>query len=124
MDGIFDNAKAAWAWLPQLIGAIGGVFGAIFYAVQLYESRTFQHWKNNFLLKHRARKLARLQARAVVTAAQIAALEKIRLARREARELVEEASCLAAKTYNVETTKIESAAIKDKLCNADKPPTK
>lgn len=118
-DNFVEGLKTAWAWLPQLTGAIGGVLGAAYYVIQLYESRTFQHWKNNWLMKRRARKLARLRARLIVTTAQIKAIEKIRVARREARELVAEASSTAKQVLAEQTTDVEVRDVVDKIMHGD-----
>ncbi|MGH7175146.1 MAG: hypothetical protein ACREGR_02180 [Minisyncoccia bacterium] len=90
--GIWHVIKTFWAWLPTITGSIGGFIGMIAATIQLYESRTFQHWKNNWLMKHRAHKLARLQKKAKITSAKIEALEKIRHARMEARVIVAQAT--------------------------------
>ena len=107
MDDFISGIKLAWTWLPSVIGAIGGFFAGVFYVVQLYESRTFQHWKNNFLAKYRAKKLAKLKAREKIVLAQIKALEKIRHARVEAREIVAEATADAAKLLASENSKAD-----------------
>src|SRR5574337_147431 len=102
MDGFAATLKSIWSALPTVLGMVAAFFGTVLSVVRLYESRTFQHWKNNWLLKHRARVLARLQKRAKITAARIQALQNIRIARTEAREIVEkahaEAACITEKT--------------------------
>lgn len=89
----------------------------VYNVVQLYESRTFQHWKANYLMKRRAKKLAKLRAREKIVVAQIAALEKIRTARKEARDMVAEASAEAAKMVAEEST---NASVK-KIIEESKP---
>lgn len=110
IDDALNTAKNAWAWLPTVIGAVGGFLGGLFYVVQLYESRTFQHWKNNFLMKRRAKKLLRLEARKKILIAQIEALKKIKAARSEARELVREATAEASKLMVNETAAIDAGS--------------
>lgn len=96
MDTVAAYAKAVWQVLPTIMGVLAGFFTAVLSIVQLYESRTFQHWKNNWLMKHRARLLARLQRRAAMTAARIQALQRIRVGRQEAKDIVNEATAVAA----------------------------
>jgi hypothetical protein len=105
--------------------ATGGIVGSIFsifpfiaafvafiwYLIQIYESRTFQHWRANFLMRRRAKKLARLHAKEKIVAAQIAALEKVRQARAEARDIVADAATEAANLINTETTRANAASI-------------
>lgn len=97
-----------WAFhamsVTAMLGAIVGLFPAlaalaacIWYGVQIYESRTVQHAVNNWLQKRRAIKVFRLRAKATVLAAEIEALEKVRAAKREARELVETVAATTAK---------------------------
>lgn len=64
--------------------AIASVLSIIWFGIQIYESRTFTHWKNNWIMKHKAKKIARLKAKEKVLAAQILAIETVRAAKVEA----------------------------------------
>ena len=74
--------------LMGYLPAIASILSIIWFGIQIYESRTFVHWKNNWLMKRKAKKIARLKAREKILAAQILAIETVRAARVEAREKV------------------------------------
>jgi hypothetical protein len=87
-----------------ILGTIFGFFpyfaallAAVWYLIQIYESRTFQHWFRNRLMKHRAKRLAQLRAKEKIVVARIVALEKVRSASVEAREIIAVAKSDAAK---------------------------
>lgn len=84
------------AWIPPSAALIGSLLGILWFVICITESRTYQHWRNNLRMKHRARKLARLKAQEKIVIAEILALEALRAARVEARELVEGAKADAA----------------------------
>ena len=84
-------------YLPVIGGLIVTLLGAVFYSIQIYESRTFQHWRTNHIMKSKARRLAKLRAKEKVLVAKIEAVEKIKAARSEARMLVDSATADAAK---------------------------
>lgn len=71
-------------WLP----AIASVLSILWFCIQIYESRTFIHAKNNWLMRRKAKKIAKLKAREKILAAQIQAIETVRSAKVEAREKV------------------------------------
>lgn len=77
-----------FAALSGIAPPIAALLSAVWFAVQIYESRTFQHWKRNRQMKSRAKKLAKLRAREKVTLAEIEAIERLRHARSEALEIV------------------------------------
>lgn len=87
---------ALFASFANIVPAIMSIPAAVWFLFQIYESRTFQHWKNNRRSKRQAKRLAKLRAKEKVTLAQIEALERLRHARSEARDLVEEAKSQAA----------------------------
>lgn len=105
-----DDYSTLTAWIGHslssaaIVGTLVGWFPVvaalaafIWYIIQIYESRTFQHWYANMQMKRRARKLARLQAKERIVLAKIEAIEKVRVASVEARELVATAKVDAAK---------------------------
>lgn len=95
--------------LPPIIGLIAAIAGAIYYCICVWESRTVQHAVNNWLMRTRARKVLRLKAKAKLVSAQLVALETVRVAKREARELVEEARVeAAADVADAEVSMIEN----------------
>jgi hypothetical protein len=112
-----DDYSALTAWVGHslsttaILGSLAGLFppiaavaAVIWYTIQVYESRTFQHWYRNRQMVHRARKLAKLRAKEKIVLAKIEAIEKVRASRVEARELVESARADAAKILTQEQT--------------------
>jgi hypothetical protein len=82
-----------FGWFPPVAAAAA----FIWYSIQIYESKTFQHWHRNRMMMRRARKLAKLRAREKMVIAEIEAIEKVRSARVEAREIVATAQAEGAK---------------------------
>jgi len=110
-----DDYSALTAWVGHslsgtaILGSLVGLFppvaaaaAFVWYVIQVYESRTFQHWFRNRQMVHRAKKLARLRAKEKIVLAKIEAIEKVRIANREARDLVETAKSDAAKLLTKE----------------------
>ena len=106
MEG-FD-ALTAWTGHVLSGAAIAGTLIGLFppvaafaafvwYTIQIYESRTFQHWYRNLQLKNRARHLSKLRAQEKIVLAKIDAIEKVRVAYAEARETLATARVDAAK---------------------------
>lgn len=94
------DAISAGAIVGVFLGylpAIAAVAGFLWYCIQIWESRTIQHWWRNRQMKRRAKKIARLRAREKVIIAELDALNVVRAARVEAREKVETAKVEAAK---------------------------
>lgn len=89
-------------YLPVAVAFIA----LIWYIIQIWESRTVQHWWRNRQLIRKAKKITRLRAREKVIVAQLEALESIRQARVEARDKVEMAKVEAAKLQVHEETEI------------------
>ena len=99
LDSWTGHALSIGALLAVFAGvlpAMAAIASFLWFAIQIYESRTVQHWKNNRRMRNHAKKLARLRAKEKVTLAEIAALERIRHAGAEARDLVGEARAEAA----------------------------
>lgn len=96
--------------LLQMLPALAALVGLIFYTIQIWESRTVQHWHQNRKMVRKARKISRLKAKEKVIVAQLEALETLRQARVTARDKVEIAKVEAAKLVAQETT---AAAAKD-----------
>ena len=71
--------------------------GLVWYSIQIWESRTIQHWAQNRKMVLKAKRIARLKAKEKVIVAQLDALESIRQARVTARDRVETAKVEAAK---------------------------
>lgn len=84
------------AVLAGVAPPIAALASALWFSLQIYESRTFQHWKRNRQFKSRARRLAKLRAKEKITLAEIAALEKLRHAKLEASDIVAGAKAEAA----------------------------
>ena len=76
-------------WLPY---AAIAALPSLYYAVMLWETRTFVHFRNNWRQKHIARKYVKLKQREKVTLAKLEAIELLRSARVEAREKVAHAA--------------------------------
>ena len=87
---------ALFAALGGFIPPVAALASAIWFAVQIYESRTYQHWRRNRMMRAAAKKLAKLKAKQKITLAEIAAIERIRHARAEANDLMAEAKAEAA----------------------------
>lgn len=88
------------AIIGALIGVLPAVAAAgafIWYLIQIYESRTCQHWLANRRMIQRARKLAKLRAQEKMVLAQIEALATVKTAERAARAKVADAAVEAAK---------------------------
>jgi hypothetical protein len=71
-------------WLPQIAALVTVAWGLL----QIYESKTFQTFKFNFIARHREKRLAKLLAKEKVVLAQIAALELARHAKVVASDIV------------------------------------
>jgi len=87
-------------WLPT----IAAVLSIIWFCIQISESHTFVHWKNNWLMRRKAAKIARLRAKEKILSAQIAAIETVRSAKVEAREKVATAKAEATLDVIHDTT--------------------
>ena len=91
-------------WLPYIAAAIA----ILWYVIQIWESRTVQHWHENRRMVRKAKRVARLKAKEKVIVAQLEALETLRQARVDARDKVEVARVEAAKLSIAEQTVAES----------------
>ncbi len=105
MDKVMDNFGPTLNWVSTaavvttimgILPPMAAALSVVWFLICIHESRPFQHWKMNWIMKHRAKKLARLRAKEKVVVAQIKAIETIRAARVEARELVQTAKSQAA----------------------------
>lgn len=105
---MFENLWAKWSFAALSTGAIIGTilgwlpyiaaFAAfVWYVIQIWESRTIQHWWANRQMLRRARKIAQLKAHEKIIAAQLLALQTVRAARKEAKEIVTEAAVEATR---------------------------
>lgn len=83
------------AVIAGIIPPIVGLLAIVFYSITIYESRTIQHWLRNHQMKVKAKKLMKLRSKAKVVAAEIEALELVRVARVAAREKVAAAEATA-----------------------------
>jgi hypothetical protein len=88
---------------------IAAFFGLVWYLIQIWESRTVQHWWRNRVEVKRAKKLVKLRAREKVLVAKIEALALTRAARVEARDKVERARVEAAALQVHEETRAAEA---------------
>lgn len=80
-----------------ILPGIAALLAAIWYIVQIYESKTVQAWLDRRRIASRARKLAKLEAKKTVILAEIDAVEKVRIARAYGVEKVEAAKTDAAR---------------------------
>jgi hypothetical protein len=97
------------------LGVVSGMAGLIWFCLQIWENRTFQHWIMNRRMVSRARKVARLKAREKILVAKIEALQMQRQARADARALLENAATdakakLADAASEAEKLKVSSEA--------------
>lgn len=90
-------------YLPIIAAAVA----LIWYCIQIWESRTVQHWWTNRQMIKKAKRIARLKAKEKVIAAQLEALESIRQAKADARDKVAIATVEAAKLQLKEETEVE-----------------
>lgn len=94
-------------WLPYI-----AAFAAfVWYIIQIWESRTIQHWHNNRKMARRARKVAKLRAREKVISAQLAALQTVQAAKQVAKDMVNVATMEAAVLSAQEETDIMAKKI-------------
>ena len=87
---------------------VAAVAGLIWYLIQIWESRTIQHWWRNRQMVRKAKRIAKLKAKEKVIVAQLEALESIRQARVDARDKIETARLAAAKLLLNEETEISA----------------
>lgn len=90
------SAGAIIGTLLGLLPAAAALGAFCWYMIQIYESRTFQHWINNRKIIWRARRLAKLRAQEKIVLAKIEALATVKAAEREARAKVADAATTAA----------------------------
>ena len=88
--------------LPITLAILGAMAALIWYIIQIYESRTFQHWNNNRKMKNASKKLAKLKAEELKQQAIIDATALVRDARSEARHVLEVATEEAARVLEHE----------------------
>ncbi len=93
--GIFGIIVAS---LMSVVPPIAAILGLLYYAIQVYESKTVQHWLLDRRQKHAARRLRKLEARRKVIVAEIEAAELVRSASAAAMEQVAVAKAEALKT--------------------------
>ena len=112
--GMFSGIEIDWHKFVSFLGtfAIIGTFigwfpyiaafaAFVWYVIQIWESRTIQHWWTNRRMIQKARKIAKLKAKEKVIAAKLLALQTVRAAQKEAKAIVTEAT--------VEATKLQAA---------------
>lgn len=104
------DTLSAGAIIGALIGVLPAIAAAgafVWYLIQIYESRTVQHWLANRKMVQRARKLAKLRAQEKMVLAQIEALATVKTAERAARAKVADAATEAAKEVIQAETQIK-----------------
>lgn len=97
-------------YLPALAASIA----LLWYCIQIWESRTVQHYLENRRMVRKAKRIIRLRAKEKVISAQLEALESIRQARVDARDRVEVAKVEAAKLQLKEETAVEKRSSETK----------
>jgi hypothetical protein len=105
------DVVSAGAIVGSIIGYlpyIAALVGMIWYAIQIWESRTVQHWWRNRQMVRKAKRIARLKAKEKVIVAQLEAMESVRQAQVDARDKVETAKVEAAKILVHEETSVDS----------------
>lgn len=98
-------------WLPKVLGTVGGTLSILWFVVQLWESKTVQNSLSAWRIRRKSRRLSRLQAKAKILAAKIAAVETVRAARVVATELVAQAKTDAAIKLVGDDVKTEDADV-------------
>lgn len=104
---VVADAVSAGVVISTIVGylpAIAAIICVLWYLIQIWESRTVQHWWRNRQMVRKAKRIARLKAKEKVIVAQLEALETLRQARVDARDKVELAKVEAAKLVAHETT--------------------
>lgn len=104
------DTLSASAIVASLLGYLPVIFaavGAVWYVIQIWESRTVQHWIQNRRMVRQAKRIARLRAKEKVITAQLEAMESIRQAKHNAVEKIETARVEAAKIQIKEETDAE-----------------
>lgn len=96
----------------QVLPVLAVLLPVIYYAILIWESKTFSHWRNNRRQKRAAKKVAKLKAKAKVIQAKLEAEETVRHAATAAAEKVATAAA-EAKTMVVEA-EVKSAEDKTK----------
>lgn len=94
------DGVAAGTVVMALVGILPGVaalLAAIWYLVQIYESKTVQDWLAKRAIRRRAIRLQKLEAKKLILAAEIDAIERVRVAKVYGAEKVEEAKSDAAR---------------------------
>jgi hypothetical protein len=121
-----EIATRAATWTADIVG-LGAIVATIagylpilaamialfWYCIQIWESRTVQHWYQNRKMIRKARKIAQLKAKEKVISAQLDALETIRQAKVEARDKLEIAKVEAAKLQLKQETEAEEKTPSD-----------
>lgn len=79
-------------WLPY----VAAIVSTIYFMIMIYESHTYTIWRENRMIKRRARKIAKLKAKEKVLSAEILAMEAVRSAKGAARMLLADAKTEAA----------------------------
>lgn len=93
------DVVAGGAIVSTLLGylpAFAAVLGVIWYAIQIWESKTVQEWNVRRVKRNKEIKIARLRAKQKVLVAELDALEVVRAAQVTATERVESAKAAAA----------------------------
>lgn len=98
------TSGAIFGWVP----AAAAFASLLWFTIQIWESRTIQHWLNNHRMIKKAKKIARLKAKEKVIIAQLEGLESVRQAKAEARDKVEQAKVDAEKVKIQEENKADS----------------
>lgn len=78
-------------WLPPL----SAILGLIWFAIQIWESRTVRHAIANWRQKRQAMRLRKLRAQQKIIVARLAAADMVRAAKAQAVEKVEHAKAVA-----------------------------
>lgn len=87
-------------WLPP----VSAVLGILYFAIQIWESRTVRHAVANWRQKRRTRRLLHLRAQQKIIVAKLAAFDMVRAAKAQAVEHVEHAKVVAKVEETTGTT--------------------
>lgn len=89
-------AASVWGYLPGVVAVIGGCLAIVWYALMIYESKTFEAWRADRASRIKARRIAKLNAKEKVIRAELEALELKRGAAATAAAVVQAAERTAA----------------------------
>lgn len=104
------SAGAIVGTIAGYLPFVAALAGLIWYVIQIWESRTIQHWWRNRQMVRKAKRIAKLKAKERIIVAQLEAMETVRQAKVDARDKVETAKVEAAKALIRDQTEVATGA--------------